>query len=164
MGSCPVAASRPAEAHRVELAVPGALGGEIAPHQDDTGYREPAEVRRRGLRDGPSKRRAGFSAPPSRIEDTADGEMRMPGFGVTDESAALESGGDFGLNRPQGERALGRADPENPRPLHAWEGAKSVKRQREGRGGSRFIESAGGVGQSLLVLLAEKLQRQVQVR
>src|SRR5262245_9275389 len=90
--------------------------------------------------------------------------MRMPGALLPRESALGEGVGHAGLQRPRLQRALGHADPEDARALEAREGADAVERDVEwGAAGPRLVQRGGGLGQTVLGLVAEELQGNVEV-
>ena len=139
---------------RRQFAVPGALRGQIAPHQRDAGHRKdpeaPAGCRREGLPQGEAR----FPTPGALVEDPADREMGMPGLALAGNTAALERGLDAGLNLAGRERPVRDAHPQDARPLEAGEGAETVQGEREGGRDRRRLDQRRLDPAELLIAIA----------
>src|SRR5262245_57073974 len=137
---------------------------EIAPHQRHLGHAHGAEARGRRLRQRAAQRRPGLVTPAPLVEDATDRDMRMPGALLPGEAALREGIGHTGLQRPRLQRALGHADPEDAGALEAREGADAVERDVErAAAGPRLVQRGSGLGQTVLGLVAEELQGDVEV-
>src|SRR5262245_18325408 len=100
-----------------QLAIGRPRRPKLPSHEHDAGHPERAEALGRRPGDGFPQRRARVPLPPSWIENTADGEMRMPGTVLGRELATLERRLDMGLKIADRERALGHTNPQDARTL-----------------------------------------------